>query len=153
MQKGEGHMDVTERGRTCGQCREWKDVPMMQRGEGQPDNGLDSRHVDVVDDDRGILVQEPKQPEYYTTCKRNAKFIQQHSRTRTGSGSASNMNSSTPDAQDNTNWVMQRGEYMVLVMVLREDVLALLMMVLIKYPPVSDARDNTINNNYYDCCC
>ena len=60
--------------------------------------------VDVVDDDRGMLVQELKQPTYYNTCKRNAKSIQLHSRTRTGSGSASasNMTSSTSDAGDNT---------------------------------------------------
>ena len=35
---------------------------MIQRGEGRADNGIDSRRVDVVDDDRGMLVQEPKQP-------------------------------------------------------------------------------------------
>ena len=35
---------------------------MMQRGEGRADNGLDSRRVDVVDDDREMLVKEPKQP-------------------------------------------------------------------------------------------
>ena len=78
------------------------DVPVMQRGEGHADNGLDSRRVDVVDDDRGMLVQELKQPTYYNTCKQNAKSIQLHSRTRTGSGSASNMTSSTSDARDNT---------------------------------------------------
>ena len=36
-------------------------------------NGLDRGRVDVVDDDRGMLVQEPKQPEHHSTCKRNAK--------------------------------------------------------------------------------
>ena len=64
---------------------------MMERGEVRHDvgndldserggsNGLDRERVDVVDDDRGTLVQEPKSPEYYNTCKRNAKSIQQHS--------------------------------------------------------------------------
>ena len=49
----------------------------MERG-GKVGNVLDSRHgvgngVDrgragVVDDDRGILVQKPKQLEHYSTC-------------------------------------------------------------------------------------
>ena len=37
-----------------------------RRGVG---NGLDRGRVDDVDDDREILVQERKSPEYYNTCK------------------------------------------------------------------------------------
>ena len=78
----------------------------MQRGEGLGvGNGLDSRRVDVVDHDKGMLVQEPKQPEYYNICKQNTKSIQQHnssSGTQTDSGSVSKMTSSMTDARDNT---------------------------------------------------
>ena len=42
-------------------------------------NGLDRGRVDIVDDDKGMLVQEPNQPEYYNTYKQNTKSIQQHS--------------------------------------------------------------------------
>ena len=44
-------------------------MQMMERGEGRGvDNGLDRERVYVVDDDRGMLLQEPKQPEHYITC-------------------------------------------------------------------------------------
>ena len=48
---------------------------------------------------------------------------------------------------------MQRGEDMVLAMVLIEDVLTSLLMMLMKYLHVLDARGNTMNNKYCCCCC
>ena len=50
----------------------------MQRGKGRGvgNAGLDRGSVDIVVDDRGMLVQESKQPEHYSTCNQNAKSIQ-----------------------------------------------------------------------------
>jgi len=51
----------------------------MERGNERVGDGrrvgncLDRGRVGVVDDDRGILTQAPKQPEYYSTCNQNAK--------------------------------------------------------------------------------
>ena len=53
---------------------------MHQRGEGRgDDNGLDRGRVDIVDDNRGMLVQELKQPGHYSTCNQKEQFIQQYS--------------------------------------------------------------------------
>ena len=37
-------------------------------------NGVDTGRVNIVDVDREMLIQKPKQPEHYSTCKQNTKY-------------------------------------------------------------------------------
>ena len=76
-QRREGRADG-DRGRTC-RRRDKKDVVLAMV--------LIEDVLTLLMTIEDVLVQNPKQPEYYNTCKQNAISIQHHSSgTRTGHG-------------------------------------------------------------------